>query len=154
MEEFYKNLKAKKSLLVMGIILFVLFMGIGLLLYFDEANAEFVKLSNKTSEGVYAKVNVSLLDSAFATETVDNKKRDYYLAFDEDNNPHVVMLDNENFEKLRKIQEYTLDDTEMNKPDVVTIYGYTVKSDTEIYKYLQEFLTDEDGNTYGIDDLK
>lgn len=56
MEEFYKNLKAKKSLLVMGIILFVLFMGIGLLLYFDEANAEFVKLSNKTSEGVYAKL--------------------------------------------------------------------------------------------------
>ena len=154
MEEFYKNLKAKKSLLVMGIILFVLFMGIGLLLYFDEANAEFVKLSNKTSEGVYAKVNVSLLDSAFATETVDNKKRDYYLVFDEDNNPHVIMLDNENFEKLRKIQEYTLDDTEMDKPDAVTIYGYTLKSDTEIYKYLQEFLTDEDGNTYSIDTLK
>ena len=49
MEEFYNNLKAKKSLLVMGIILFVFFMGLGLLLYFDEANAEFVKLSNKTT---------------------------------------------------------------------------------------------------------
>jgi len=106
MEELYKNLKAKKSLLVMGIILFVLFMGIGLLLYFDEANAEFVKLSNKTGEGVYAKVNVSLLDSAFATETVDNKKRDYYLVFDEDNNPHVIMLDNENFEKCEKFDAY------------------------------------------------
>ena len=154
MEEFYKNLKAKKSLLVMGIILFVLFMGIGLLLYFDEANAEFVKLSNKTSEGVYAKVNVSLLDSAFATETVDNKKRDYYLAFDEDNNPHVIMLDSDAKDALRKVQEYTLSETEMDKPDAVTIYGYTVKSDTEIYKYLQEFLTDEDGNTYSIDTLK
>lgn len=138
----------------MGIILFVLFMGLGLLLYFDEANAEFVKLSNKTSEGVYAKVNVSLLDSAFATETVDNKKRDYYLAFDEEENPYVVMLDKENFEKLRKIQEYTLDETLMDKPDVVTIYGHTVKSDTEMYKYLQEFLTDEEGNTYSIDTLK
>ena len=42
----------------------------------------------------------------------------------------------------------------MDKPDAVTIYGYTVKSDTEIYKYLQEFLTDEDGNTYSIDTLK
>ena len=154
MEEFYKNLKAKKSLLVMGIILFVLFMGIGLLLYFDEANAEFVKLSNKTGEGVYAKVNVSLLDSAFATETVDNKKRDYYLAFDEDNNPYVVMLDSDAKEALRKVQEYTLSEKEMDKPDAVTIYGYTVKSDTEIYKYLQEFLTDEDGNTYSIDTLK
>ena len=138
----------------MGIILFVFFMGIGLLLYFDEANTEYEKLSNKTSEGVYAKVNVSLLDSAFATETVDNKKRDYYLAFDEEENPYVLMLDNENFEKLRKIQEYTLDDTEMNTPDVVTIYGHTVKSDTEMYKYLQEFLTDEEGNTYSIDTLK
>lgn len=154
MEEFYKNLKTKKSLLVIGIILFVLFMGLGLLLYFDEANAEFVKLSNKTSEGVYAKVNVSLLDSAFATETVDNEKRDYYLAFDEEDMPYVVMLDKENFEKLRKIQEYTLDETLMDKPDAVTIYGHTVKSDTEMYKYLQEFLTDEDGNTYSIDTLK
>ena len=154
MEEFYKNLKAKKSLLVIGIILFVFFMGLGLLLYFDEANTEFVKLSNKTSEGVYAKVNVSLLDSAFATETVDNKKRDYYLAFDEEENPYVLMLDKENFEKLRTIQEYTLDETEMNKPDAVTIYGHTVKSDTEMYKYLQEFLIDEDGNTYSIDTLK
>ena len=138
----------------MGIILFVLFMGIGLLLYFDEANAEFVKLSNKTGEGVYAKVNVSLLDSAFATETVDNKKRDYYLAFDEDNNPYVVMLDSDAKDALHKVQEYTLSETEMDKPDAVTIYGYTVKSDTEIYKYLQEFLTDEDGNTYSIDTLK
>lgn len=150
----YKNIKGHKSMLVIGIILFVVFMGLGLLIYSGEVNAEYEVLTKNTSENVYAKLNVSLLDSAFATETVDNKKRDYYLAFDEDNNPHVVMLDNENFEKLRKIQEYTLDDTEMNKPDVVTIYGYTVKSDTEIYKYLQEFLTDEDGNTYSIDTLK
>ena len=41
MEEFYKNLKAKKRLLVIGVILFVFFMGIGLLLYFDEANTEY-----------------------------------------------------------------------------------------------------------------
>lgn len=150
----YKNIKGHKSMLVIGIILFVVFMGLGLLIYSGEVNAEYEVLTKNTSENVYAKLNVSLLDSAFATETVDNKKRDYYLAFDEDNNPHVVMLDNENFEKLRKIQEYTLDDTEMDKPDAVTIYGYTLKSDTEIYKYLQEFLTDEDGNTYSIDTLK
>ena len=36
------------------------------------------------------------------------KKRDYYLAFDEDNNPYVVMLDSDAKDALRKVQEYTL----------------------------------------------
>ena len=44
------------------------------------------------------------------------------------------MLDSDAKEALRKVQEYTLSEKEMDKPDAVTIYGYTVKSDTEIYK--------------------
>lgn len=150
----YKNIKCKKSMLVIGIILFVVFMGLGLLIYSGEVNAEYEILTKNTSENVYAKLNVSLLDSAFATETLDGKEKDYYIAFDENDNPFIIVLDKIGLESLRKIQEYTLSETEIEKPNPVMVYGNVSKSDTEVFKYLQEFLKDEDGNTYTIDELK
>lgn len=150
----YKNIKCKKSMLVIGIILFVVFMGLGLLIYSGEVNAEYEVLTKNTSENVYAKLNVSLLDSAFATETLDGKEKDYYIAFDENDNPFIIVLDKSGLESLRKIQEYTLSETEIEKPNPVMVYGNVSKSDTEVFKYLQEFLKDEDGNTYTIDELK
>ncbi len=150
----YKNIKSKKSLLVIGIILFVVFMGLGLLIYSGEVNAEYEVLTKNTSANVYAKLNVSLLDSAFATETLDGKEKDYYIAFDENDNPFIIVLDKSGLESLRKIQEYTLSETEIEKPNPVMVYGNVSKSDTEVFKYLQEFLKDEDGNTYTIDELK
>ena len=154
MMDIYKNVKGKKSLLIIGIILFVVFMGLGLLIYSGEIDAEYEVLTKNTSENVYAKLNVSLLDSAFATETLDGKEKDYYIAFDEDGNPFVIVLDKGGLEDLRKIQEYTLSETEMDKPEPVMVYGNVSKSDTEVFKYLQEFLKDDDGNTYSIEDLK
>ena len=136
----YKNIKGHKSMLVVGIILFVVFMGLGLLIYSGEVNAEYEVLTKDTSENTYAKLNVSLLDSAFATETLDGKEKDYYLAFDVDGNPFVIVLDKDGFENLRKIQEYTLSETEIEKPNPVMVYGNVSKSDTEVFKYLQEFL--------------
>lgn len=150
----YKNIKGHKSMLVIGIILFVVFMGLGLLIYSDEVNAEYEVLTKNTSENVYAKLNVSLLDSAFATETLDGKEKDYYIAFDENDNPFIIVLDKSGLESLKKIQEYTLSETEIEKPNPVMVYGNVSKSDTEVFKYLQEFLKDEDGNTYTIDELK
>ena len=150
----YKSIKGRKILLVIGIILFVVFMGLGLLIYSGEVNTEYEVLTKNTSENVYAKLNVSLIDSAFATETLDGKEKDYYIAFDEDGNPFVIVLDKGGLEDLRKIQEYTLSETEMDKPNPVMVYGNVSKSDTEVFKYLQEFLKDEDGNTYTIDELK
>ena len=150
----YKNIKCKKSMLVIGIILFVVFMGLGLLIYSGEVNAEYEVLTKNTSENVYAKLNVSLLDSAFATETLDGKEKDYYIAFDENDNPFIIVLNKSGLESLRKIQEYTLSETEIEKPNPVMVYGNVSKSDTEVFKYLQEFLKDEDGNTYTIDELK
>lgn len=150
----YKNIKCKKSMLVIGIILFVVFMGLGLLIYSGEVNAEYEVLTKNTSENVYAKLIVSLLDSAFATETLDGKEKDYYIAFDENDNPFIIVLDKSGLESLRKIQEYTLSETEIEKPNPVMVYGNVSKSDTEVFKYLQEFLKDEDGNTYTIDELK
>lgn len=150
----YKNIKGKKSLLVIGIILFVVFIGLGLLIYSGEVNAEYEVLTKNTSENVYAKLNVSLLDSAFATETLDGKEKDYYIAFNENDNPFIIVLDKSGLESLRKIQEYTLSETEIEKPNPVMVYGNVSKSDTEVFKYLQEFLKDEDGNTYTIDELK
>ena len=150
----YKNIKSKKSLLVIGIILFVVFMGLGLLIYSGEVNAEYEVLTKNTSANVYAKLNVSLLDSAFAKETLDGKEKDYYIAFDENDNPFIIVLNKSGLESLRKIQEYTLSETEIEKPNPVMVYGNVSKSDTEVFKYLQEFLKDEDGNTYTIDELK
>ncbi len=150
----YKNIKGHKSMLVIGIILFVVFMGLGLLIYSDEVNAEYEVLTKNTSENVYAKLNVSLLDSAFATETLDGKEKDYYIAFDENDNPFIIVLNKSGLESLRKIQEYTLSEVKIEKPDPVMVYGNVSKSDTEVFKYLQDFLKDEDGNTYTIDELK
>lgn len=150
----YKNVKGHKSMLVIGIILFVVFMGLGLLIYSGEVNAEYEVLTKNTSENVYAKLNVSLLDSAFATETLDGKEKDYYIAFDENDNPFIIVLNKSGLESLRKIQEYTLSETEMDKPNPVMVYGNVSKSDTEVFKYLQDFLKDDDGNTYSIEDLK
>lgn len=150
----YKNIKGHKSMLVIGIILFVVFMGLGLLIYSGEVNAEYEVLTKNTSENVYAKLNVSLLDSAFAKETLDGKEKDYYIAFDENDNPFIIVLNKSGLESLRKIQEYTLSETEIEKPNPVMVYGNVSKSDTEVFKYLQEFLKDEDGNTYTIDELK
>lgn len=78
----------------------------------------------------------------------------YYIAFDENDNPFIIVLDKSGLESLRKIQEYTLSETEIEKPNPVMVYGNVSKSDTEVFKYLQEFLKDEDGNTYTIDELK
>lgn len=150
----YKNIKGHKSMLVIGIILFVVFMGLGLIIYFGEIDAEYEVLTKNTSENVYAKLNVSLLDSAFAMETLDGKEKDYYIAFDENDNPFIIVLNKSGLESLRKIQEYTLSETEIEKPNPVMVYGNVSKSDTEVFKYLQEFLKDEDGNTYSIEDLK
>ena len=123
----YKNIKGKKSLLVIGIILFVVFMGLGLLIYSDEVNAEYEVLTKNTSANVYAKLNVSLLDSAFATETLDGKEKDYYIAFDENDNPFIIVLNKSGLESLRKIQEYTLSETEIEKPNPVMVYGNVSK---------------------------
>ena len=46
----YKNIKGHKSMLVIGIILFVVFMGLGLLIYSGEVNAEYEVLTKNTSE--------------------------------------------------------------------------------------------------------
>jgi hypothetical protein len=85
---------------------------------------------------------------------LDGKEKDYYIAFDENDNPFIIVLDKSGLESLRKIQEYTLSETEIEKPNPVMVYGNVSKSDTEVFKYLQEFLKDEDGNTYTIDELK
>ena len=95
----YKNIKGHKSMLVIGIILFVVFMGLGLLIYSGEVNAEYEVLTKNTSGNVYAKLNVSLLDSAFATETLDGKEKDYYIAFDENDNPFIIVLDKSGVER-------------------------------------------------------
>ena len=61
-------------------------------MYDSEKNAEFVQMSISLDEETYAKLNVKLLETEFAIESVDNEKRYYYLAYDENTHPYVVML--------------------------------------------------------------
>lgn len=153
-EEFYKNIKSKKTLLIVGMCIFIVCMVIGFLIYFAESNAEYQDFTKNIESGTYAKIDVQMLESSFAWETTDYDKKNYYIAYDKNEYPYIVVLDDKTLEKLKNIQEYTLSVSEEEKPEPVTIYGCASKTDTEIYRYLQELLANDDGDTYSIDTIK
>lgn len=152
--EFYKNIKMKKTLLIIGTIIFTVCIIIGMIIYNVESNVKYTKLDKSANTESYSKISVQYLDSYFATQEVDGTTKKYYIAIDEDNNPYIVMLNNEYEEKLRKIQEYTLSNDNIEKPEPITIYGHTSKMQTELYTLLQDWLKDDEGNTFTIDELK
>lgn len=141
-KDFNKMISVKKTLLIWGIILIVLFLGLGYMIYDEEKNAEFVPFDKTVKEETYATLNVDLLDQKFAIETIDSEKRNYYLTYDENSYPHVVMLTNEVFNSLKKINDYTLSDGDVKKPDSITIKGKTRKLDEDAYKFLEEYLNE------------
>lgn len=56
MNDFYKKISVKKGLLIWGIIIFVFFICLGLIMYDSEKNAEFVQMSTSLDEETYAKL--------------------------------------------------------------------------------------------------
>ena len=91
MEEFVKKVYSK-ALLVIGIIICLLGILIGRLFYWALSNQEAVYLDRVTEELTYAKVDVDLLDDYFATQKEDTKVLKYYLAYDNQKKPDVVVL--------------------------------------------------------------
>lgn len=156
MNDFYKKISVKKGLLIWGIILFVFFICLGLIMYDSEKNTEFVSMSTSLDEETYAKLNVKLLETEFAIESVDNEKRYYYLAYDENTHPYVVMLTPDVLNKLKSIQDYTMSNEEMDEPDVVTIKGKVENIDDEAFDALYEYINDgeEESDKITITELK
>lgn len=156
MNDFYKKIRVKKGLLIWGIILFVFFICLGLIMYDSEKNAEFVQMSISLDEETYAKLNVKLLETEFAIESVDNEKRYYYLAYDENTHPYVVMLTPDVLNKLKSIQDYTMSNEEMDEPDAVTIKGKVENIDDEAFDALYEYINDgeEESDKITITELK
>lgn len=153
---FNKLISVKKTLLVWGIILIVFFLGLGFMVYDEEKNAEFLPFDKTLKEETYATLNVNLLDQEFAIETLDSEKRNYYLAYDESDYPHVVMLTSKALNTLKEIQDYTLSEESVEKPASVTIKGKTRKLDDEAYKLLEEYLNEgsEEADKISLEKIK
>lgn len=151
MEEFIKKIYSK-TLLVVGIIICSIGILFGLLFYFVLSNEEAIYLDKVSDELSYAKVDVELLDNYFATQKVDTKVLKYYLAYDNQNKPYVVVLNDENYNLLKDIQDYSLGLTN-NKLDAITIYGQSKMLEDEAYELLKDYLSDDE-YTYTVDQIK
>ena len=151
MEEFVKKVYSK-ALLVIGIIICAVGISMGGIFYWALSNQEAIYLDRVTEELTYAKVDVDLLDDYFATQKVDTKVLKYYLAYDNQNKPYVVVLDDIHLNSLKDIQDYSLGITDI-KPEVLTIYGQSKKIEDEAYELLKDYLSDDE-YTYSTEQIK
>lgn len=151
MEEFVKKIYSK-TLLVVGIVICSIGVLLGALFYLVLNNQEAIYLDRVTDELTYAKIDVDLLDDYFATQKLDTEILKYYLAYDNQNKPYVVVLNDTNYNSLKAIQDYSLGITE-TKPKTVTIYGQSKKIEDEAYELLKDYLSDDE-STYSAEQIK
>ncbi len=151
MEEFVKKIYSK-TLLVIGIVICSIGVLLGALFYLVLNNQEAIYLDRVTDELTYAKIDVDLLDDYFATQKLDTEILKYYLAYDNQNKPYVVVLNDTNYNSLKAIQDYSLGITEA-KPKTVTIYGQSKKIEDEAYELLKDYLNDDE-STYSAEQIK
>lgn len=151
MEEFVKKIYSK-TLLVVGIVICSIGVLLGALFYLVLNNQEAIYLDRVTDELTYAKIDVDLLDDYFATQKLDTEILKYYLAYDNQNKPYVVVLNDTNYNSLKAIQDYSLGITEA-KPKTVTIYGQSKKIEDEAYELLKDYLNDDE-STYSAEQIK
>ena len=151
MEEFVKKIYSK-TLLVVGIVICSIGVLLGALFYLVLNNQEAIYLDRVTDELTYAKIDVDLLDDYFATQKLDTEILKYYLAYDNQNKPYVVVLNDTNYNSLKAIQDYSLGITEA-KPKTVTIYGQSKKIEDEAYELLKDYLSDDE-STYSAEQIK
>lgn len=154
MEEFIKKIYSK-SLLVIGIIICLFGILVGSIAYLGINNQDAIFFDRVNDDYAYSKMNVYMLDEYFAYEKTDTDIYKYYVAYDEANRPFIVVLNEDNLNNLKDIQDYSLgvsnNDT---RPNAVTIYGESKKIDEDIYKYLQEYINNEAETNYSVDDIK
>ena len=149
---FIKQVRSK-TFLIIGLVIFIISLVLGGFLYYALKDQEAVFLDKVTSDFEYAKVEVALLDQYFASEKTDTVERKYYLAYDKNNIPYVVVLDDENYKLLKDIQDYSLSEEETDAPTPIVIYGDSQIIPDEAYEYLYDFINTEE-EIISLADLK
>ena len=150
---FVKEISSKKNLII-GVVIIILSVLLGVVSYFVVRNPEAIFLDKVEGDYEYAKVEVALLDRYFASEKTDSVEKKYYLAYDKHNRPYVVVLDEENYNLLKEIQDYSLSDEEKDAPTPVIIYGDSQSIPDEAYQYLHEFINTGEDEDVSMEDMK
>ena len=154
MKEFKKLVKVKKILLILGIIICFTSLGFYLLLNSYLKNEDVAYLNEVDKEYAASDVEVTLLTDYFATLNESGELERFYLVFDSNDNIFVVVLDDNEFNNLKEIHEYTYN-ADAEEPKSVIIKGRTKEIPAEIKNYALDYLIemDVDVNASTIDEV-
>ena len=154
MKEFKKLVKVKKILLILGIIICFIALGFYLLLNSYLKNEDVAYLNEVDKEYAASDVEVTLLTDYFATLNESGELERFYLVFDSNDNIFVVVLDDNEFNNLKEIHEYTYN-AEIEEQESVIIKGRSKEIPAEIKNYALDYLIemDVDVNASTIDEV-
>ena len=139
MKEFKKLVKVKKILLILGIIICFIALSIYLFLNNYLKNEDVVYLNEVDKEYTSSDVEVTLLTDYFATLNESGKLERFYLVFDSFDNIFIVTLNDEDFNDLSEIHEYTYND-DIKEQESVIIKGRSKEIPEEIKNYALDYL--------------
>ena len=139
MKEFKKIVKVKKILLILGIIICFIALSIYLFLNNYLKNEDIIYLNEVDKEYTSSDVEVTLLTDYFATLNESGKLERFYLVFDSFDNIFIVTLNDEDFNDLSEIHEYTYND-DIKEQESVIIKGRSKEIPEEIKNYALDYL--------------
>ena len=139
MKEFKKIVKVKKILLILGIIICFIALSVYLFLNNYLKNEDVVYLNEVDKEYTSSDVEVTLLTDYFATLNESGKLDRFYLVFDSFDNIFIVTLNDEDFNDLSEIHEYTYND-DIKEQESVIIKGRSKEIPEEIKNYALDYL--------------
>ena len=139
MKEFKKIVKVKKILLILGIIICFIALSIYLFLNNYLKNEDVAYLNEVEKEYTSSDVEVTLLTDYFATLNESGKLERFYLVFDSFDNIFIVTLNDEDFNELSEIHEYTYND-DIKEQESVIIKGRSKEIPEEIKNYALDYL--------------
>ena len=139
MKEFKKLVKVKKILLILGIIICFIALSIYLFLNNYLKNEDIIYLNEVDKEYTSSDVEVTLLTDYFATLNESGKLERFYLVFDSFDNIFIVTLNDEDFNDLSEIHEYTYND-DIKEQESVIIKGRSKEIPEEIKNYALDYL--------------
>lgn len=143
MKNFKKLVKTKKILLILGIIICLLSVSIFLVIFIYLKKEDVEYLNEVDKKYSLADVEVTLLTDYFATLNESGKLERFYLVFDSNDNIFIVVLDNDEFNNLNKIHEYTYN-AEIEEQESVVIKGRVKEIPAEIKNYALDYLIEMD----------
>ena len=151
MQEFKKLVKTKKTFFIVLIILTLLTLFVFIYINIYINNQKPVYLDKVEKEYTLANVNVYLLTDYFATLNDSGDIERFYIVFDENDKIFVVRLDDNTFNELSSIHEYTYN-AEIDKTNSELITGRTKLIPSEIKNYALDYLISMNLNINNIDE--